>query len=277
MPPRPGRNAWHLNRPRLLGRGFTLVELLVVIGIIALLISVLLPALNAARERARQSACGSNIRQLVTAALMYAQDNGGTFPQAHVDFVTRNLHRWHGQRSRAQDPFDFTLSPLASHLQTGKVKLCPSFVPETRSQAFEASAGGYGYNNTFIGSSIGDDPTRGVGVDIRTWEREVCNRPARQSQVRDASGKIAFADCAIANPGIIEYSFVEPPTNVWGTANSPSIHFRHARAASVAWADGHVTRETFGWTTPKNAYGADNAAANLGWFGPRDNALFSRN
>src|SRR5207244_11298966 len=57
--------------------GFTLVELLVVIGIIAVLIAVLLPALSKAREQAKVTACLSNIRQLTTGWIMYANDNKG--------------------------------------------------------------------------------------------------------------------------------------------------------------------------------------------------------
>ncbi len=61
-------------------RGFTLVELLVVIGVIALLISILLPALNKARNAARNIKCAANVRQLVQVTFMYANDNKGVMP-----------------------------------------------------------------------------------------------------------------------------------------------------------------------------------------------------
>src|SRR5829696_7403637 len=68
--------------------GFTLVELLVVIGIIAILIALLLPTLAKAREQANRTACLSNLRQLSVAAVRYAHENRGMFPiEAYERFV----------------------------------------------------------------------------------------------------------------------------------------------------------------------------------------------
>jgi prepilin-type N-terminal cleavage/methylation domain-containing protein len=60
--------------------GFTLIELLVVVAIIAVLVAILLPALNAARENAKQVSCLSNLKQLGTAMAMYVSDHKDVFP-----------------------------------------------------------------------------------------------------------------------------------------------------------------------------------------------------
>ena len=261
-------------------RGFTLVELLVVISIIAMLMTLLVPILVGVRDSGRQVVCASNLRQIAMSALLYSGDNDSYFPPAHTDFYTANNHRWHGTRPANDRAFDFRSSSLNRILKTDRIKECPSFVFD-ESAGFERSCGGYGYNSTFVGSSIGDPALNAASMPFEEFEKRAGNVPARQAQIARPAEKIFFADCAIAFPSLIEYSFVEPPRDAWGNETSPSMHFRHksgkqAGSANVAWVDGHVTGEQFEWTYRVNVYGADNAASRLGFFGPRDNRFFER-
>lgn len=79
---RPGSRVAHRRNPDSAG-AFTLIEILVVLAIVAILASLLLPALTAGKAKARQTACASNLKQLALASQMYAADNGGKLVENH--------------------------------------------------------------------------------------------------------------------------------------------------------------------------------------------------
>jgi len=264
-------------------KAFTIVELLVVIATIALLMSILMPALAGARAQSRQVVCKSNIRQLVLANIGYSSENDGSYVAAAEDIYSGvNKHRWHGVRDDIDSPFDPTKGPLAEYLADGCVKQCPEKVNFRHGEPwdwdFEDGCGGYGYNMTYIGS--------------RVWERyedENCKVTTKDSEVRRPSQTLMFADTAMAKldngrPYYLEYSFAEPrhfvidgkpdtTDTIWGCP-SPSIHFRHRNRANIGWADGHTDSHQMAEFKGKNAYGADSADMKLGWFEPVDNSLF---
>ena len=92
-------------------RGFTLIELLVVIAIIAILAAILFPVFARAREKARQTACLSNVKQIGTAMMMYTQDWDERF------VTVTATYRWY--------------MPLQPYVKNAQVFLCPSMPPES--------------------------------------------------------------------------------------------------------------------------------------------------
>ncbi len=247
--------------------GFTLLELLIVMSLIALLLAVLMPGLDGARRQAKLTLCQSNIRQLALANSLYAQESGGAYVAGAAEFL-KNLHRWHGRRASLNEPFVAAYGLLTPYLgPDGAIRACPAFEPP--GSGFEVGNGGYGYNNAYVGVQ--------TVTDVRGRTLVVSDRSGTAAdRIRHPGETVMFTDAAFAAGDLIEYSFCEPRFHPrYQSRADPSIHFRHLAAASVAWCDGHVTHErrTFSWSS--GFYEGSPQRHGIGWFGNTDdNQLF---
>jgi len=240
-------------------RAFTLIELLVVVAIIALLISVLLPALNQARRSGKRAVCASNIRQLGAANHMYATDHGrlAPFSQFHGSIPNRSGGlgvnvRWSWSDDTPGDPrLAFQNGLLYPYLASSvDIAGCPEYETPADLVAFYGQfnlaypvAVDYGYNGLLLGfrhSNFYESNPELTGY--RSWVGY------RLEEIEKSSTIAMFADAGqLMNGQVAPNPTICPPVavtfpNGWQRALPlASAHGRHLNdSVNVAWVDGHA-------------------------------------
>jgi prepilin-type processing-associated H-X9-DG protein/prepilin-type N-terminal cleavage/methylation domain-containing protein len=206
-----------VHRARRSCRGFTLVELLVVVGMIAVLIGVLLPALARAREQSKAVSCASQLRQLYLAQMFYADDNGGRITPVLFEGINRT---WHPLLA----PYVTKVQDEQNFERTAQLFLCPSVDPGL----FKPTASAYGMNSH---------------VMLDNWR-------SRRDRKTNASEIILMGDKPMSTDDYLtsedgHFLLRQESENkfwmrVWGHRSAGSYRHGGKQLANMVMLDGHV-------------------------------------
>ena len=194
-------------------RGFTLIELLVVIAIIAILASILFPVFARAREKARQTSCLSNSKQLVIAVNAYAQDYDEMLPNEDYDYNSNGTTN--------EDGLDGTWrSAIMPYCKNAQIFICASHRPSDR---FDGSVADYGQDASYAINDVHQGMTGGTPP-----------RGGSLGAVEDASSVIFLLE----SDGASEIGGGDYTSHGW--TQSGQAPTRHNGGANYGFVDGHA-------------------------------------
>lgn len=204
-------------------RGFTLIEMLVVISIIALLAAILFPVFGRVREGGRRTACASNLKQLGLAFAQYRQDNGGRFPGAGQYQKWENGGHW---VSGKNDTDAGTSGKLAS---LGDSKPIPN--PNSPTGFNSANVEGGALFPYVKEAKVYVCPSNADGGAKRlTYSMNCAINGMGEVRVKEPTNIILLVDEEKANDGYL-YT---------GTGSTDELTTKHSGGGNLLFVDGHV-------------------------------------
>ena len=214
--------------------GFTLIELLVVIAIIAILAAILFPVFAKAREKARQSSCSSNVKQLTLAMLQYVQDYDETFPVSAFGSYT-------------VDPWIFWPHQMQAYIKNWQVMGCPSISYSSQSMTYHGMTytprPTYGFSVALWNSAAGTKLAQ-VPVPAEKYMDFDSNHPA----LGDARCILTATTCAQWTCGANVAT-----TQKWLVPHNEGVNVGFIDG-HVKWQSGNTVNDNSGWklspTTP---------------------------